>query len=171
MLIDRLFGAAKPGLSIVDYGGGNSATVRFLREVGFTRVKCFDPFLSAPGPDVTNKLAEVGRANLVFCCEVIEHLVDPHKAFADMVSMLDDQGLIFITTSIQPPDILSRRFAWRYIGPRNGHISLFSRESLILLAQRQGLQLAWFNDEQHVAFRGVPSFAQHLFSRTTARNP
>lgn len=167
-LIDRLFGNSKASLRIVDYGGGNSATVRYLKDRGFAHAQCFDPFLAAPSEHATNRMADIGPTHLVFCCEVIEHTVDPRKAFSDMVDILDEEGLIFLTTSLQPADILSTRFGWRYICPRNGHISLFSRESLTRLARHHGLQLAWFNDEQHFAYRTIPTFARHLFANATS---
>ena len=51
---------------------------------------------------------------------------------------------------------------WWYIGPRNGHISIFSKRSLALVWSKLGYRLGSFNDDLHVAFRRVPDFAKHI---------
>ena len=52
---------------------------------------------------------------------------------------------------------------WWYVGPRNGHISMFSRDALIKAWRSHGCQTGSFNDKLHVAFRTMPDFAKHYW--------
>jgi 2-polyprenyl-6-hydroxyphenyl methylase/3-demethylubiquinone-9 3-methyltransferase len=79
-----------------------------------------------------------------------------------MVKSLPGPGMILFSTLLQPQDFDKTRMAWWYVGPRNGHVSLFSRNALMLAFQRHGLATASFNDNLHMAFRAVPEFAKHL---------
>ncbi len=59
-------------------------------------------------------------------------------------------------------DFAAWGLGWWYVGPRDGHISIFSRKSLIAAWRRFGFTLGSFNDNFHVAFRKLPNFAKHL---------
>jgi FkbM family methyltransferase len=69
---------------------------------------------------------------------------------------------VVFSTLVQPADFDKIGLAWWYVGPRNGHISLFSRQALREVWNRQGFKIASFNDNLHIAFRKIPSFAKHL---------
>lgn len=72
-------------------------------------------------------------------------------------------------TLVQPADILKLRMGWWYIGPRNGHVTLFTRPALSLLWRRHGLTTGSASDNLHVAYRGQPpAFARHLFGGAPA---
>ena len=79
-----------------------------------------------------------------------------------MNELLSDPGLIIFSTLLQPADIEQQGLSWWYVGPRNGHVSLFSRESLERLLNPYGLTFGSFNDGFHVLFREVPDFARHF---------
>lgn len=68
--------------------------------------------------------------------------------------------------SAQLPLSLARKLRmglnWWYVGPRNGYVSLFSRNAFALAWRRHGYQTASFNDNLHFAFRNLPEFARHL---------
>ena len=55
--------------------------------------------------------------------------------------------------------------SWWYVGPRNRHVSTFSRRALALAWQRHRCKFGSFNDYLHVAFRALPSFAAHLVKK------
>jgi hypothetical protein len=56
----------------------------------------------------------------------------------------------------------NQRLSWWYASPRNGHISLFSRNALTLLAQSKQFNFGSFNSGFHALYTTVPSWASHL---------
>jgi SAM-dependent methyltransferase len=151
----HLFSWVRPR-RILDYGGGNGTLAARLRDAGFPEVETYDPFV----PRYSARPS--GRFDCVVSFEVVEHSTDPQGTFADMGEFLDEPGLILFTTLLQPPDIDRLGLSWWYAGPRNGHVSLFSRDSLISLIEPFGFGLASFNDGVHILFREVPDFARHF---------
>ena len=117
---------------ILDYGSGTGVFASRMRSFGF-QVEGFDPFSSPGRPN--------GKFDIITCFEVLEHASDPKAALSDMKSFLEPAGCIILTTGIQPDDIMERRCNWWYIGPRNGHISIFSQDSLAFLAKATGFIL------------------------------
>jgi SAM-dependent methyltransferase len=154
--ITRLFAEARHGLDILDYGGGNGVLAARLKTAGFPRVETYDPFHPA------HRTRPDRRFDLVTCFETLEHMPDPTRGAADIAALLKPDGLLLLSTLVQPADFEAQGMAWWYIGPRNGHVTLHSRASLTALWAGQGLQLASFNDNLHVAFRTLPPFARHL---------
>ncbi|MFO0995055.1 MAG: class I SAM-dependent methyltransferase [Alphaproteobacteria bacterium] len=118
---------------ILDYGSGTGLLRERLASLGFTQVENFDPFSSPARPS--------GTFEIITCVEVLEHSVEPRRTIEDIASLLAPGGCVLFSTGIQPANIDELRANWWYIGPRNGHISIFSIESLAILAQRCGLVL------------------------------
>jgi 2-polyprenyl-6-hydroxyphenyl methylase/3-demethylubiquinone-9 3-methyltransferase len=87
---------------------------------------------------------------------------DPMAGIAAILASLADPGLVLFSTLLQPQDFDKLGLNWWYVGPRNGHVSMFSRNALALAWRHQGYQTASFNDNLHLAFRTVPAFARHL---------
>lgn len=79
-----------------------------------------------------------------------------------MNEFLDTPGLIVFSTLVQPSDIDAQGLNWWYAGPRNGHVSLYSRMSLAMLGQTFDFKLGSFSDSVHLFFREVPDFARHF---------
>jgi 2-polyprenyl-6-hydroxyphenyl methylase/3-demethylubiquinone-9 3-methyltransferase len=79
-----------------------------------------------------------------------------------MSDLLSEPGLILFSTLLQPLDIDRLGLDWWYAGPRNGHVSLYSRMSLERLTRPLGLTFRSFNEGTHVAYRGIPEFARHF---------
>ncbi len=150
-----LFSQRRPR-RILDYGGGNGGLADRLRAGGFPEVETYDPFVPL------HSARPAGRFDCVVSFEVVEHSTDPERTFADMNDFLDEPGLILFSTLLQPADIDRQGLGWWYAGPRNGHVSLFSRESLISLIEPLGFGLASFNDGVHILYREVPDFAGHF---------
>ncbi len=69
--------------------------------------------------------------DVITACEVIEHLSDPVKVFSKLRQHLKSPGVLAFQTAQWDPKELDR--SWWYLGPHNGHISLYSRESLDFL--------------------------------------
>ncbi len=71
----------------------------------------------------------------------LEHSSRPHDTVADLASFLAEEAVVVFSTLVQPEDFDTLGQDWWYVGPRNGHISIFSREALRLLFLRNGLQV------------------------------
>lgn len=153
--IAELF-SAHPETRILDYGGGNGLTAELLREAGFRNVVTYDPFVPrhAKRPE--------GTFDLILCFEVVEHSPDPHGTFEDIDSFLGTDGIVLFSTLVQPSDITAMGLDWWYAAPRNGHVSLHSRESIGVITAGSGYNFGSFNENLHVLFRSVPAFASHL---------
>jgi hypothetical protein len=154
----KVFARQKNDLRILDYGGGNGLFEKNLKADGFSEVESYDPFCR----EYSNRPR--GRFNLVLSFEVVEHLPDPHDMFKDMLSFLDSgNGLIMFSTLIQPSDIDKLKTFWWYISPRNGHVSIYTNNSLKAVLSTLGLNYASAGRNLHLAFRNKPDFAQHIF--------
>ncbi len=144
-----LAGKKKTTLAL-DYGGGNGLTARLMRERGWA-FDSYDPF--------GNVEMEAGRSRRYDFCsaiEVFEHTPDPVASLNELLGLCSPNRLIiYVGTSVHDGVVSSAsRLSWWYAAPRNGHISLFSRESLRLLAARHDLTYTQFNRGTHLFTRG-----------------
>jgi hypothetical protein len=155
--LSNLFAEQKGELAVLDYGGGNGALARLLGEAGFASADTYDP-LVAEFSTLPSK-----RYPLVCSFETLEHTPDPRATIHEMSGLVGDPGMIIFSTMLQPADFERTGLSWWYIGPRNGHVSLFSRKSLEFAWRKEGLRYGSFDHLMHVAFREVPAFARHLF--------
>ena len=96
-----------------------------------------------------------------YCFETLEHMPDPVAGIGDIVAHLEP-GLVLFSTMLQPADFDPLGMDWWYVGPRNKHISMFSRGALAKAWGRHGYRTGSFDDNMHVAFRTLPDFARHL---------
>ncbi|WP_293904901.1 class I SAM-dependent methyltransferase [Phenylobacterium sp.] len=145
--------ASKAALDILDYGGGNGRFAEAMVEAGF-HCATYDPYT----PRFAGRPAR--RFNLITCLETLEHMPDPAAGVGDIVALLEPGGAVVFATLAQPP---GAGLGWWYIGPRNGHVTLFSRAALAALWGRFGFAVASFNDHVHMAWREAPpAWARHL---------
>lgn len=146
-----------PGITLLDYGGGNGLMTRRLVEKGMAQATSYDPFYAG-------SRRPAGTFDLITSFEVLEHSPTPYDTLKDMREFMGDTGMLYFTTLLQPADIDLQGLTWWYASPRNGHVSLYSRASLDALMKRLGLVWGSCNDLLHVAFRKrPPAFATHLF--------
>ncbi|MCZ8257624.1 MAG: class I SAM-dependent methyltransferase [Polaromonas sp.] len=126
------FGGHRKGVLALDYGAGNGLTASLMRRGGWT-YDSFDPFGHTDMPD-----SRAGHYNFCSAFEVFEHSPDPAGSLEDIVHKMNpDNFVLYIGTAAHDGIVSERsRLAWWYAAPRNGHISLYSRESLRLLARR-----------------------------------
>ncbi len=94
--------------------------------------------------------------------ETLEHLADPAAGIASIFESAADPGAVYFSTLLQPADFDQLGLNWWYIGPRNGHISLFSRQALITAWGRHGFKIASFSDNLHLAFCTLPPYLAGL---------
>lgn len=158
--IVRRFGLHRAELACLDYGGGNGRFAESLRNAGFKAALTYDEH------GVHRGELPAGSFDLVTCFEVFEHITDPERLVANLARLIDDKGLIYFSTLLQPPDIEHLGISWWYIAPRNGHISMYSRCALEILLTRHGLKWGSFNSNVHMAWRNFPAFAAHLLRKS-----
>jgi hypothetical protein len=152
----RLWGQWKAETRVLDYGGGNDVFCEVLRANGFPLAITYDPMV----PKYDRRPSE--KLELVTCFETLEHLPDPILGIEQMIGCAADPGVILFTTLVQPSDFNNQRLNWWYVGPRNGHISIFSRDALVAAWKRHSYQVVSFNDNVHLAFRNLPPFLANL---------
>lgn len=143
--IARQFYADRERLRILDYGGGNGYLADLLRSTGFAHVETYDPFT----PQFSRR--PQSQFDLITSYETFEHLPDPLPVFQEIADMLAPGGTVQFSTLVLP----SRYdMTWWYIGPRNGHVSIFSERALAIAWQRHGFAVRSSSPDLHVAHRG-----------------
>jgi hypothetical protein len=155
-IVVQLWGEHRTKTRVLDYGGGNGAFCTALRENGFPVAEAFDPMVPkfVRRPD--------GKFDLVTSFETLEHLPDPMAGIASILESVADPGVVLFTTLLQPGDFDNQGVNWWYIGPRNGHVSIFSKQALNIAWSRHRYQVASLNDNIHLAFRNLPPFLADL---------
>jgi len=139
-----------------EVGDDNDAFCAALRDAGFPVAVSYDPMV----PEYARR--PEGNFDLVTCFETLEHVPDPVAGIASIVEFAADPGLILFRTLVQPDDFEQQGVNWWYVGPRNGHISIYSKQALAAAWQRYGYKVASLNDSIHFAFRNLPPFLAHL---------
>ncbi|MFM0203764.1 class I SAM-dependent methyltransferase [Paraburkholderia fungorum] len=135
----------------LDYGGGNGKTSALLRAQGWA-FDSYDPFGHT---DMSPE--RLGRYNFCSAMEVFEHSPNPVSSLQDIVGkMASGRAMIVIGTGIHDGIVSAQtRLSWWYAAPRNGHISLFSRRSIEILASRFGLSYASIYPGTHLLTRDI----------------
>ncbi len=147
----------------LDYGGGNGLLANILKKSNWQSVS-YDPFV-----DRNTSIDQLGKFDLITAFEVFEHVPDVQRLMSDLRSLLSPDGIVLFSTLISDGNIHSnQRINWWYAAPRNGHISLFSRKSLAILAQNNGVNLGSFSEAIHVFFANVPQWANHIIRGLTS---
>jgi hypothetical protein len=70
----------------------------------------------------------------VTACEVVEHFTNPLESFQHVRSLARES--FAFQTAYYDPRTCGRD--WWYLGPANGHVSLYSEGALKVLAERLG---------------------------------
>jgi SAM-dependent methyltransferase len=141
------FGQDRARIRILDYGGGNGLLAARLRAAGFQHVQTYDPFT----PEYSGRPDT--KFDLITSYETFEHLADPLPVLDILVGLLAPGGVVLFSTLLQPAEFAAIGMTWWYIGPRNGHISLYSARALALAWQPHGFTVSSFNPNLHLAFR------------------
>lgn len=142
----------------LDYGGGNGLLAKLLSKSNWNSAS-FDPFV-----DKNISLEKLGTFELITAFEVFEHVPNIEALVSDIRSVLSKDGLLLFSTLLSDGDIHpNQRLTWWYASPRNGHITLFSKSSLALLALNNGFKFGSLSRGFHIFFREKPPlWASHL---------
>ena len=114
-------------LEILDFGCGMGAFVDMGRRS--LQVNVWGTDIIKPKVGTEYYLRDLGdrKFDVITCCEVVEHFPDPRTTFDYIRQHLKSPGIFAFQTAQWSP-ALGRE--WWYLGPHNGHISLYSRGAL-----------------------------------------
>jgi SAM-dependent methyltransferase len=147
----------------LDYGGGDGLLSRVLGAAGW-QSSSWDPFVN---PDITPE--SLGQFDLITAFEVFEHVPDVVALVTMLSGLLKPDGVVIFSTLVLDGQVgPGQRLTWWYASPRNGHISLFSRKSLVLLGNRVGFRQGSFSDGLHAYWRSIPAWASHFMRERPA---
>lgn len=153
-------------LNVLDYGGGNGQLTSLLLARGWGdkaaggSVTVYDPFVPAHATPPTRP------ADFILAVEVFEHVPDPAAMWAELDRVSHPHTLILFTTLFAPVPPPTDLIDWWYLAPRNGHITIYSRQALITHAARVGFKLHSFDHNNHLLYRNAAPWSQHLFAGT-----
>ena len=163
-MLAGLFATAK--ISHLDYGGGSGLLSKQLRDKGWDS-QTYDPYV-----DRAVDVRGLGPFDLVTAFEVFEHVPDVNVLFDDLQKLVKPDGAIMFSTLLSDGEIgRGRPLTWWYASPRNGHISLFSAQSLRMCLNRRGFNFASASANLHVAYRTIPAWAAHLLGGAPPARP
>jgi len=149
--VARFWAPHKADMRVLDFGGGNDVFCTALRSDGFRDAITYDPMV----PE--HALRPEGTFDLVTCFETLEHVPDPLATIGKIVECVGEPGAVFYSTLTQPDDFDAQGMSWWYVGPRNGHISIFTQQALAVAWGRYGFKTAALNAGTHIAFRTLPA--------------
>ncbi|MHB0990625.1 MAG: class I SAM-dependent methyltransferase [Burkholderiales bacterium] len=143
----------------LDFGGGNGLLARELTGNGWNSIS-YDPFVNR-----AIDMKSLGKFDLITAFEVFEHVPDVNDMMANLRTLMAPQAVLLFSTLVSDGSIVkNNRLTWWYASPRNGHISLFSKKSLSIIASQSGFTFGSFNDGFHAFFTEVPAWASHLIT-------
>jgi hypothetical protein len=130
---------------VMDYGAGNGLLSRLVGED--FEVENYDPL----NPDFD--VLPPGPIDVIFSAEVVEHMPFPRVFVDDWSASLSEFGCVIFSTKLQPDDIEIIQGDWWYLGPRNGHVSLFSGKSLRTLCSLVDLCFESLTEDWHIVYK------------------
>lgn len=124
----------EPDCSFLDFGGGYGLFVRMMRDQGFdfrwTDRYCRNIFAQG-WEGSTSDCYE-----LITAFEVLEHLLDPIEEMQKLMKMSES---VLCSTSLMPLDSPPPGMWWYYALHEGQHITLYTRASLNVMAERLGV--------------------------------
>ena len=123
--VEKFWGELRTTCRVLDFGGGNDVMCATLRDKGFTTAVSYDPivpeFAQTPGRQIRSR--DLLR-NAWSTCPI------PMGGIAKIIECAAEPGLICYSTSLLPTDLHIYGLSWWYVAPRNGHVSMFSKQAL-----------------------------------------
>jgi hypothetical protein len=149
--LHNAFSSVIPHIDHLDYGGGDGLMSNILKSKGW-KSESYDPY-GQSSHQLPNK-----KYNFITAFEVLEHTIQPIETIKTICSMLDDEGILMLTTGLTDQQVDdNRKLSWWYFAPRNGHISIFSSRSISLLAEKLGFNITYF-EGKFIFYKKLPSW-------------
>jgi SAM-dependent methyltransferase len=157
----KLFSFFNPVDRHLDYGGGSGLLSNLLRQNGWNSTT-FDPFVN-----INTSIFDLGQFKLISSIEVFEHVNDLNFLMSNLHKLLSDDGLIIFSTKLNDGHItFGKRLNWWYASPRNGHITLFSKKSLEILARKFGFEYFSRDEDVHFLYKTKSSWFSSLIGNS-----
>ena len=153
--VTQLFPAAREAGEHLDYGSGAGLLSDLLNARAW-RSTAYDPFIHGEAQRPQRKFG------LITAFEVFEHAPSVDKLMGDLKALAEEEAVILFSTLLSDTYIApNSRLDWWYASPRNGHISLYTTESLKRLARQAGWGFASFSPAAHCfVTRPIPAWAR-----------
>ncbi len=145
----------------LDYGGGYGLFVRLMRDSGYHFYwhdkYCTNLFAHGFEIDVIDP-ENSDLLELITCFEVFEHLVEPIKEIEKMLKL--SKNILFGTQLL--PENSPKPADWGYYALNEGqHISIFTRNSLEIIARKFGLN--FYSNGSSLHLLTIKNFPDSLF--------
>ena len=128
---------------MLDYGCGNG---EFIRKIGMACAG-YDPMVEKYSTRPN------GKFDCITCLEVMEHSSHPASLMDDFASLLSDKGIVITSTRLVPDPICMGLLGWWYIAPRCGHVSIYSKMALDIMAKARGMKFGIIEGINNGAFQ------------------
>lgn len=165
LLANTLRGAEPWALEILDFGCGMGTFLQTAREKLNMQVWGHD--LIEPKFGKEYFLGELSERtfDIIVSCEVLEHLPFPYEILRGVLRSLKPGGVFAYQTAYYDPEVCKRD--WWYVGPANGHVSLYSVGSFDVLFRKLGgeRRLLWNNYPGVQAWQLSSGEERHLNNR------
>ena len=147
----------------LDYGGGYGLLVRLMRDAGFDFYRSDRHCANLLAPGFEAQTGEGRGYELLTAMELLEHLEDPIR---EIETMLSYSRSMFFTTLLLPEPAPRPGEWWYYALDQGQHISLYTRNSLQVIAERFGLVLTTDGVSRHLLTeRPVPQWLFNAVSK------
>lgn len=135
-------------IQLLDYGGGSGKFAELLCEKGI-HAKSWDP--------MEENQIEMPKESfdIVTAFEVFEHTPNPKLSTTEALSFLKPDGVFLFSTLTEEKNV-PRAFDFWYIAPRNGHVTIYTKQSLQQLFKEHGYNVMHFDDLTHMAYKTLP---------------
>ncbi len=158
----NIFDGAQQSIRVLDFGAGGNPSLmgQALLDKGFATYS-YEPYLSFYDNDYTEQIPE-GHYQVITAIEVMEHCQDLEMVGRFMQQRLAEHGVFWIQTLIHPNKLQKDALNSWYVGPRNGHVSIFSQVAITLLLRRFGINCVQ-TIYGTMAFKKLPNFPNKIF--------
>ena len=123
-------------MEILDFGCGMGTFVQTAREKLGMQVWGSDIIEPRYGKEYFLRDLPENRFDMIVSCEVLEHLPFPREILQAALRSLRPGGVFAFQTAFYDPQACKRD--WWYVGPANGHVSLYSVGALDTLFSTLG---------------------------------
>ncbi|MTJ47266.1 glycosyltransferase [Dolichospermum sp. UHCC 0259] len=152
--------------NFLDYGGGYGLFVRLMRDQGF-KFYWYDKFcknIFATGFELTENIKS--DLLLVTAFELFEHFTYPLQELEEMLKLAPN---ILFSTSLLPENNPQPDQWWYYTPHEGQHISIYTRKSLEVLAEKYNLKLYTDGNSLHLLTKNK-NLPENLFEAVIISN-